>query len=159
MREVFADKTAVALYGYKNFTNGLMRVARNDYVFSSYFVPDMLKMLTQEGKMYINIFHTMDQTYKAIESNKLTDIDKSIIDQEKSSMFDSHPLLKDRMVYAKHFEVEQKHRTDTAEFKTLFKDWDKVSKSMSDLYTYYIGILTGHKFEDTEQKQEEKTSN
>ncbi|OHA08240.1 MAG: hypothetical protein A3B37_03340 [Candidatus Sungbacteria bacterium RIFCSPLOWO2_01_FULL_59_16] len=153
MREVFADKTAIALYGYKNFTNGLMRVARNDYVFSSYFVPDMLKMLTEEGKMYTNIFHTMDQTYKSIESNKLTDIDKSILDQEKSSMFDSHPLMKDRMSYAKHFEVEQKHKTDTAEFKTLFKDWDEVSKKISDLYTYYIAVLTGHKFEeDTEKK-------
>lgn len=145
MREVFADKTAIALYGYKNFTNGLMRVARNDYVFSSYFVPDMLKMLTEEGKMYTNIFHTMDQTYKSIESNKLTDIDKSILDQEKSSMFDSHPLMKDRMSYAKHFEVEQKHKTDAAEFKTLFKNWDEVSKSMSDLYTYYIAVLTGNK--------------
>lgn len=155
MREVFADKTAIALYGGSNFTNGLMRVARNDHVFSSYFVPDMLKILTEEGKMYTNIFQTMDQTYKSIESNKLVDIDKSILAQEKSSMFDSHPLLKDRMEYAKHFEVGQKHKTEVAEFKTLFKNWDEVSKNMSDLYTYYIAVLTGHKFEDSKQKQEE----
>jgi len=88
MREVFADKTAIALYGYKNFTDGLMKVARNDFVFSSYFIPDMIKMLTEEGKVYTNLFHTMDQTYKSIEQTKITDIDKSILDKEKSSMFD-----------------------------------------------------------------------
>jgi len=120
MREVFADKTAIALYGYKNFTDGLMKVARNDFVFSSYFVPDMIKMLTQEGKIYTNLFHTMDQTYKSIEQAKLTDIDKSILDQEKPSMFDSHPLMKDRMSYAKHFEVDAKHATRNNDFKELF---------------------------------------
>jgi Zn-dependent protease with chaperone function len=157
MREVFADKTAIALYGYKNFTNGLMKVARNDYVFSSYFVPDMIKMLTQEGKIYTNLFHTMDQTYKSIEQSKLTDIDKSILDQEKPSMFDSHPLMKDRMAYAKHFEVDAKHATNNNDFKELFEKWDEVSKNMSDLYTYYIAVLTGYKFEqDKEDGKKEK---
>lgn len=145
MREVFADKTAIALYGYKNFTDGLMKVARNDYVFSSYFVPDMIKMLTEEGKMYTNLFHTMDQTYESIEQTKLTDIDKSILDQEKSSMFDSHPLMKDRMSYANHFEVNAKHATNNNDFKNEFVNWDEVSKSMSDLYTYYLAVLTGNK--------------
>ena len=145
MREVFADKTAISLYGYKNFTDGLMKVARNDYVFSSYFVPDMIKMLTEEGKTYTNLFHTMDQTYKSIEQTKLTDIDKSILDQEKSSMFDSHPLMKDRMSYAKHFEVNAKHATNNDDFKNVFVNWDEVSKSMSDLYTYYLAVLTGNK--------------
>lgn len=145
MREVLADKTAIALYGYKNFTNGLMRVARNDYVFSSYFVPDMLRMLTEDGKMYTNIFQTMDQTYKSIEHNHLTDIDKSILEQEKPSMFDSHPSLKDRMAYAKHFEVQPEHKTENADFKTLFKNWNETSKNMSDLYTYYLAVLSGNR--------------
>ncbi|MCD6337045.1 MAG: M48 family metalloprotease [Candidatus Marinimicrobia bacterium] len=154
MREVLADKTAIALFGYQNFTNGLMRVARNDYVFSSYFVPEMLKMLTEEGKMYTNIFQTMDQTYKSIKQNHLADIDKSILEQEKPSIFDSHPSLKDRMAYAKQFEVQPEHKTDNADFKTLFKDWGNVSKNMSDLYTYYIAILTGHKFEDEKEQEQ-----
>lgn len=145
IREVLADKTAIALFGYQNFTNGLMRVARNDYVFSSYFVPEMLKMLTEEGKMYTNIFQTMDQTYKSIKQNHLTDIDKSILEQEKPSIFDSHPAMKDRLAYAKQFEVQPEHKTDNADFKTLFKDWDNVSKNMSDLYTYYLAALTGNK--------------
>lgn len=145
MREVFADKAAIALYGYKNFTDGLIKVARNDYVFSSYFLPDMIKMLTQEGKMYTNLFYTMDQTYKSIESDKLVDIDKSILDKEKPSMFDSHPSLKDRLSYAKHFEVNAKHTTNNDDFKDMFLNWDDVSKNMSDLYTYYLAVITGNK--------------
>lgn len=156
MREVFADETAIALYGYKNFTDGLMKVARNDFVFSSYFVPDIIKMLTQEGKVYTNLFDTMDQTYKSIEQAKLADIDKSIIDQEKPSMFDSHPLMKDRLSYAKHFEVVAKHATNNNDFKELFEKWDEVSKSMSDLYTYYIAVLTGYKFDQNKEENKQE---
>jgi Zn-dependent protease with chaperone function len=154
VREVFADKTAIGLYGHQDFSNGLMKVARNDYIFSNHFVPDMSKKLAEEGKVYTNVFDTMDQTYKSIEANILAGIDRSILDQEKPSMFDSHPLMVDRLAYAKYFEEEAKHVTEQGDFKDLFLKWDEVSKNMSDLYSYYVAVLTGYKFQDSEAKQQ-----
>jgi hypothetical protein len=98
----------------------------------------------------------MDQTYKSIEQSKLTDIDKAILDQEKPSMFDSHPLLKDRMSYAKHFGVNAKHATKNNDFRELFEKWDEVSKNMSDLYTYYIAVLTGYKLKILKRNQKQR---
>jgi len=154
VREVFADKTAIGLYGRQDFSDGLMKVARNDYIFSNHFVPDMLKKLTEEGKVYTNVFDTMDQAYKSIEANMLAGIDRSILNQEKPSMFDSHPLMVDRLAYAKYFGDEAKHVTEQGDFKNLFVKWDEVSKNMSNLYSYYVAVLTGYKFQDSEAKQQ-----
>ena len=49
------------------------------------------------------------------------------------------------MTYAKHFEVRAKHETENNDFKNVFVNWEDVSKNMSDLYTYYIAVLTGNK--------------
>lgn len=145
MREVFADKTAINLYGYKNFTEGLMRVARNDYIFSNYFIGEIIKLLTQEKKIFNNIFDIMDKgLYQTVVPSEKF-VDNAIMKQDKSSLFNSHPLLRERLSYASHFEKGSEHINNPSDVKDLFVDWQKISKEMSDLYTYYLAVITGNK--------------
>ncbi len=155
MREVFADRTAIALYGQQNFCDGLLKVARNDHIFVSYFHPEMLRMLTEEKKMYVNVFDSMAQTLVFNDAARLADINKSIISNEHRSTFDSHPLLKDRLSYARYFEVEAKYATENDYFKGLFVDWNDVSQNMSDLYTQYVALLAGYGLKNSKHKVEE----
>jgi Zn-dependent protease with chaperone function len=71
-REVFADKTAIGLYGYKNFVTGLMKVGRNDYLFSGHLVPQMVKILTEEGKIFTNLFYVLEQMHKSMEDGEFS---------------------------------------------------------------------------------------
>jgi Zn-dependent protease with chaperone function len=155
MREVFADKTAIALYGYENFVNGLKTVARNDFIFSTYYIPEMVKLLTKEQKIFTNVFVTMEQNNESSENNKLTEIDKRIFDQEKASVFDSHPLLRERLSYAKYFDVKAKHDDRQDSFKNLFEKWDEVSKAMSDLYASYLSNYLAVASQKPEELEEE----
>ncbi len=154
MREVFADKTAISLYGYKNFTDGLMKIARNDYVFSQYFTNKLIEMMRESGQVYTNIYQFMEETNQSLgkDGKKILDnVESEILNEEKASKFDSHPLLRERLGYAKQFEVESKYKTEKKLFSQAFKRWDTVSKEMSDLYTYFIGTLIGYKFNQAEQ--------
>lgn len=150
MREVLADKTAISLYGCSSFTSGLMKVGRNDYVLSGYLVPEMARMLTEDNRVFVNVFQTMEERYRSLDGGEISRLEGSLLSQEKRSPFDTHPLLRERMAYAKRFEVEAKYPAGDDSVKTLFDDWDGTTKSLSDLYSYYVAVLTGHSLEPSD---------
>src|SRR5687768_17848355 len=50
-REVFADQTAIRLYGAAAFANGLRQVVANDTLFHSVCVPRMLNLAREDGAL------------------------------------------------------------------------------------------------------------
>lgn len=144
LREVFADRTAVALYGYESFTKGLMQVVRNDSAFSSDYVPNILDAL-QHNRTYENIYNTIEEDCKRMNDETVAQTAETILKSEKASVFDSHPLTRERLIYAKHFDRNlNRLPEDRAEIKTLFSHWDEVTKKLSDLFTYSIAVATGN---------------
>jgi Zn-dependent protease with chaperone function len=141
MREVLADKTAVEFFGYKNFSSGLRKIARNDYLFANYYVPELIGLLREQDRTFKNIFEFMDDNYKRFNKDLIQEIDESILKKEKKSIFNSHPPIKQRMVYARNFNTQYDNHSGKKEFKSIFSNWNKLTLEMSDLYAYYIKLF------------------
>lgn len=152
MREVLADKTAIGLYGFESFENGLTKVARNDYLFSNIFVPKIIEQLHQEHLTYKNVFSLMDEVVKKNEDTNI-DLDKQIREEQKYSSFDSHPLLRERFAYGKGFQKGSTQAVNKGLVNSLFKDYGLLSEKLTDMYSYYLAILTGYQFNEPEAQQ------
>lgn len=145
MREILADKLAISLFGCGSFTSGLMKVARNDYVFDVYFLPETVRMLMEEKKVFTNVFRAMEERIGSLDYKVMASLDASLLGREKRSAFDTHPTLRERMAYAKRFEVAPKYPAREDDVKALFTNWDATAKSMSDMHNYYVAVLSGVK--------------
>lgn len=144
VREMLADKTAIGLYGCDNFSSGLMKVARNDYVFHSYVIPEMVSAMRDKHQVFKNVFSFMSEGLRTTDAQHLADIDAAVLKDEAPSVHASHPMLKERLAYARHFETRGERATDGAAFASLVDQWDQVTTNLSDLYSHYIAVVTGY---------------
>jgi Zn-dependent protease with chaperone function len=141
VREVMADIRSVRLYGSKAFSDGLLQVATNDYVFSNVveakFVPDLLK----EGKTIANIPKFLNLINK--DNNQIPDLEKAILEErESTSVYDSHPSLPHRLQYAKQLNIDKPIGKQTTE--SVFENWEKLSEEVTDLYNARLMTILAH---------------
>lgn len=133
IREVMADVMAMRMYGGEAFSNGLLKVATNDLIFSeiiqSKFVPELLK----EEKTISNFSKFMEVAFGGLDKKDIDALQNDLLLKNQAhGNYDSHPALKIRIEYAKKFEngVEK----DTKPVEELFDNWDEINAKVADLY-------------------------
>lgn len=137
IREVMADVYSMELYGGRAFSDGLLKVATNDTIFSEIvegkYLPDLLK----EGKTITNFSVFMDLVYDSLDPKNTNDLKNNILEAGKSiGEFDSHPALKDRISYAKKFDSKESNNKEPV--FTLFENWEEINKKVAELYNYRV---------------------
>jgi hypothetical protein len=104
----------------------------------------------------------MEQILKSAEKNEIADIDKAILNRESPSIYNSHPLLRERLAYIENFESSGARAVQQETFKSIFENLGEISKNMSGLYSYYISALIDYNFDNktsTEQFQKNDPKN
>jgi|GEM_PF-1269050 len=146
LREILADKTAISLFGEKNFISSLDRVVRNDIVFEKIVLPRTIHYLHHENKICDNLYAQTE----SIMNDGLTDegkdqVQKYIDKNDRPSIFNSHPTLKTRFAYAPHFDDHRSRPTETELFKTLIFDFDQIAIDCTLWYNQYLAKITNYK--------------
>lgn len=153
IREVMADIMAMRMYGGRAFSNGLLKVATNDIVFSeiiqSKWVPELLK----EEKTITNFSKFMEVAFSGLEKKDIDELQNNLLSRSQvHRSYDSHPALKIRIDYAKKFDdVAEKDKNPAGE---LFDDWDEINKKVAELYNLRLMYML--RAYNTQPKAEEQ---
>ena len=157
--EVLADKNAVTYFGRKNFVKGLRKVSLNGLLFAQVADPaDLAKKIIDENKVYTNLYAYLDVVKNSLNEETMMELEKQMIDSDKASLHDSHPLYRDRLNYVAHFDEKADLVTDDAIVTGLFENWDALSEMMSNAYNERImGLLkaAGHSLDASSKEPEE----
>jgi hypothetical protein len=140
IEEVFADKHAVEYYGYESFSSGLQKISRNEHILNDFGSPSsIVKQIKKKGFDYKNIYEYLEWIESNLKENDwLKEIDKKICEGERESIFDSHPLLQDRIKYAAYFAKESAKALENVPVKALFSDWSERVKFFSEPYNQLV---------------------
>lgn len=144
IREVMADIRAMELYSGRAFSNGLLKVATNDTIFSELIQSEWVPKLLKEKKTISNFSKFMEIVYKSVDKKAIDEFKSNLLSMSESqSVFDSHPALKTRIGYAKKFfEGEEKDKRAASE---LFDNWNEINEKVAELYNlrllYYLKAL------------------
>jgi Zn-dependent protease with chaperone function len=132
MREVFADQTAIRLYGAPAFVDGLRQVVANDTLFHSVCVPRMLNMAREDG--------ALKDLYAELEHARCTAPASAVAEihyhtrAERWARYDSHPPIGQRIAYAERLASAQPIAPqDERQLAELFSSWRRRATQLSEL--------------------------
>lgn len=142
VREVLADKRACELYGGKNFSNGLKRVALNDSVFTeiveAQYVPELLK----NQQVFTDFSRAMGLAYDKSNEKIISNLEENILKFQGDESFTTHPRMKTRMEYSKRFE-DKELKVGKEKVEALFDNWDARNQEITSIYNYIYMARNG----------------
>lgn len=153
IREVMADIMSMRMYGGKAFSNGLLKVATNDLVFSEIIQSKLVPELLKEEKIISNFSKFMEVAFSGLEKKDIDEIQNNLLSKSQiHGSYDSHPALRIRIDYAKKFDdVAEKGKNPVRE---LFDDWDEMNKKVAELYNLRLMyILRAYNTQSKIEKQ------
>ncbi len=134
VREVYADKTAISLYGHRHFSEALLKIAKNDVIFFNYYLPERVARVQQDRMSDRQLFCNIEMAFQSIEKSMSSNIEAAIFEEQATGMYHTHPPLKSRLSYAIHFDEKVQVEDQNASFRTVFNSWDEISKILSEVY-------------------------
>ncbi|RAP36851.1 hypothetical protein DID80_04905 [Candidatus Marinamargulisbacteria bacterium SCGC AAA071-K20] len=135
--EIKADIHAIKLKGPKNFYEGLLKVARNDIIFSEIIEPKIIPRLIDDKSVFTNFCSMVEIAENSFEKKDIESINNGILNDDTESKFSSHPSLKIRFSHArnyKEFDESKKQTTNRTLFTKKFSDWDELNIKVSDQF-------------------------
>lgn len=158
IREVMADIMAMHMYGGRAFSNGLLKVAINDLVFSEIVQLGQIPKLLNEEKTITNFSQLMDVAFNGLAKKDIDELRNNLLFiSQVHGNYDSHPALKIRIDYAKKFDDVAEMDKNPA--RELFDDWDDIGNKVDELdksRLFYILRAYNAQPKAEEQKAEQK---
>jgi len=125
-----ADLVAMRVGGEANFYNGLINYAAFAVFFDKNAYPAVVKMLAEQ-RAFINIYETVDNAYR---KGDVDEIKKKIIEEEKVSMWSTHPPLKERLERINSSGRETLKTPSTG----LFNNFKELEEAMTKIITQNV---------------------
>lgn len=135
-REFLADRRAVLAYGKEPFISGLRKICQEGDMFEYFAYSNTAQMLT-EGKAFLNVFDCYREFREQPESVEHRIKSLQQILETKSTWFDSHPTLDERIAAADSFPEQTGHQDSTSALN-LLSDAKAVEEQLTKILTNHI---------------------
>lgn len=131
-REFLADRMACSLYGSNVFSSALTKVATDGPLFETTMY-GTIASLVSENKSFANMYEAFAEFKRGDDSRSHREEIRKGLDEERPSLFASHPTHRERLAAAESF-PPGRDLDDTPAIQ-LFEDPDALEKELTEFLT------------------------